>query len=158
PALIPSNSFTWISGQGLYVNIGGPSPGGHNTSIGRRTKGFYLSARSYVTIDGFTVTHIEDRAIYLNTGSNYCIVRNNTTSWNYKYGFYVTGCTGVLVEKNVSSDNQDHGLMLTNSTSAQSTNCTVQDNESMRNWYPTTRRATGLLVYNSPGNFVFRNR
>ena len=158
PASLPANSFVWISKQGLYVNIGGPNPGTHTILVGRRTRGFYLSARSYVTIDGFTVTRNEDRGIYLNTGSNYNIIRSNICTWNFRYGIYVSGSAGVLVEKNVISDNADHGILLSKSSSIGSTGCTVQDNESMRNIHPTVRRATGILIYGSPGNLIQRNR
>ncbi len=158
PGSLPVNSFVRVNGQGLYVNIGGPNPGTRTIMVGHRTRGIYLGGRSYVTIDGFTVTRAEDRAIYLNTASNYNIIRNNTCTWNYRYGIYVTGCTGVLIEKNVASDNSDNGIFLTKSSSTGSTGCTVQDNESMRNIYPPSRRAVGIRVYGSPGNLIQRNR
>ncbi len=158
PGSLPPNSFRYVSGQGLYVNIGGPNPGTHTTLVGRRTRGIYVAARSYVTIDGFTVTHVEDRGIYFNTNSHNGIIRNNTVNWNYRYGIYLTGCNGVLVEKNVVSDNADHGIMLTESSSGGATGCTIQDNESMRNAHPTIRSAVGIIVYGSPGNMVRRNR
>ena len=159
PGSLPANTFEWVSGQGLYVNIGGANPGTHTILVGHRTKGIYLAARSYVTIDGFTVTRIDDRAIYLNTSSNYNIIRNTVCTWNYKYGIYLYGCTGVLVEKNVVSDNQDNGIMLTKSSTAGGcTACTVQDNECMRNIYPPVRRAVGIRIYASPNNLLQRNR
>ncbi len=158
PGSLPANAFTWVSGQGLYVNIGGANPGTRKLLVGRRTKGIYLAGRSFVTIDGFTVTHTDDRAIYLNTASNNCIIRNNICTWNLKYGIYLTGCTGDLIEKNVCSDNADNGILLTTSSTTGTTGCTVQDNESMRNVYPPSRKATGIRVYGSPGNLLQRNR
>ena len=158
PAFLPTNSFVWISGQGLYVNIGGTSPGTHVCLVGHRASSFYLSGRTYVTLDGFVTTRTDDRAIRLGSSSDNCIIRNNTASWNYKYGIYISGCSGVLIEKNLVSDNSNHGINLTNSSSLPTTNCTVQDNESCRNLNPAIRMATGILVIGSPSNLIQRNR
>ncbi|TMQ65538.1 MAG: hypothetical protein E6K77_02595, partial [Candidatus Eisenbacteria bacterium] len=158
PAFLATNSFVWVSGQGLYVNIGGPNPGSRTTLVGKRASAFYITGRSYVTIDGFTTTHCDDKAIRLGSSSNFVTIRNNTCTLNYRYGIYVTGCNNVLIEKNSVSDNADHGIVLTNSTSGGSRNCTIQDNESFRNAHQTIRRAVGIRVYGSPANVIQRNR
>ena len=158
PAFLPSNSFVWVSGQGLFVNVGGTNPGAHVCLVGHRTSSFYFSGRSYVTIDGFITTRTDDRAIRLGSSSNYCVIRNNTCTFNYKYGIYISGCSNDLVEKNAVSDNADHGINLTNSSTLPTTNCTIQDNESFHNAHPTIRKATGILVIGSPNNVIQRNR
>src|SRR5438093_1420765 len=107
PAFLATNSFVWVSGQGLYVNIGGPNPGSRTTLVGKRASAFYITGRSYVTIDGFTTTHCDDKAIRLGSSSNFVTIRNNTCTLNYRYGIYVTGCNNVLIEKNSVSDNAD---------------------------------------------------
>src|SRR5215471_11078127 len=40
PGSMPVNSFIWVSGQGLYVNLGGANPGTHATLVGHRSYGF----------------------------------------------------------------------------------------------------------------------
>ena len=157
PAFLATNSFIWVSGQGLYVNIGGPNPGTHSTLVGRRANAFYLTGRSYVTIEGFTTTHCDDRAIRLGSSSNFATIRNNTITFSARYGIYVSSCSYALIEKNAVSDNADHGIVLTVG-SLGSTNCTVQDNESFRNAHPTTPGSVGIFLYGSPSNLIQRNR
>ncbi len=156
PASLPLNSFVYVGGSsgGLYVNIGGANPGAHATLVGRRTYGIRLSARSYVTIQGFTVARTEDRAIYVTSGSNNNILRANAVTNAYRYGIALNGSTGTLVEQNVVSNTQDHGIALT----ASSTACTVQDNESFNNAHPTVRQANGIYLNRSTNNLLQRNR
>ncbi len=158
PAFLATNSFVWVSGQGLYVNIGGPNPGTRTTLVGKRASAFYVTSRSYVTIEGFTTTHCDDKAIRLGSSSNFVTIRNNTCTLSFRYGIYVAGCNNVLIEKNSVSDNADHGIMLTNSSTIGSRNCVIQDNESFRNAHQTIRRAVGIILYGSPANLIQRNR
>src|SRR5262249_35603338 len=61
PASLPPGSFRFIGGQGLYANVGGGNPGAHQALVSHRNNGFSLSAKSWVTIDGFVVTRTQDR-------------------------------------------------------------------------------------------------
>ena len=158
PADLPVNSFTYVDGNGLYVNAGGLNPGTRQLLVGRRPTAFYVWTGSYVTVDGFTIVHSDDRAIRLGSGSDFCTIRNNKISHSFKYGIYVPGCSDVLVEKNTVFDNGGHGIMITESSTRQSTRCTIQDNESFRNANPTIRLSVGILIYSSPGNLIQRNR
>src|SRR5437667_10964781 len=90
PASLPAGTFRWVSKQGLYVNVGGGNPGDHQARVRHRTYGFVLSGRSYVTLDGFTVTRTEDRTIYLSSCSN-CTITHNTVNFANKYGIEVKG-------------------------------------------------------------------
>jgi hypothetical protein len=67
PASIPANTFEWVSGTGLYVNLGGGSPGSHDTQVGHRNYGFTMFTKSWIEIEGFDVRHASDRGIYLQT-------------------------------------------------------------------------------------------
>jgi parallel beta-helix repeat protein len=154
PASLPPRSFRYVSGTGLYVNAGGGNPGTHQILVGRRSYGFRLSGRSWVTIDGFTVTRTEDRAIYLSSSSNNSSITRNTVTFANRYGIHVAGSSGVLIGSNVVSDHNDHGITLTSGV----TGSTVQDNESFRNARPGSRAANGLDVYGSSGNLIQRNR
>ena len=150
PAALAVNNFIYVSGQGLYVNLGGSNPGTHATEVGHRLYAFRLSAKSYLTIQGFHTTRCEDRAIYLSSGSNNCIVRGNQSDWNFRYGIAVSTGSGELIEQNVVGDNQDHGIALTSS----STGCTIQDNESYRNVLPTARASNGIYLNSSTSNLI----
>ncbi len=154
PGSLPTRSFTYVSGSGLYANVGGGNPGSHQALVGHRTYGVRLSGKSWVTIDGFAVTRTEDRAVYLTSSSNNCVVTNNTVSFGNVYGIQATGCSSVLIGSNVVSDNNDHGIVLTTG----STGCTVQDNESFRNARPSVRAANGIYLSGANGNQLLRNR
>ena len=154
PGSLPANSFTWVSGAGLYVNLGGDNPGTHELLVGHRLYGFHLSARSYVTIDGFTVTRAEDRCIQLRDGCTNVTVSHNTTAFANHFGIQAVGGSGILIDANTVSDNNDHGINLTGGV----TGSTVQDNESFRNARPAERAAKGIYLYGCPGNLIQRNR
>ena len=154
PAAMPARTFQYVSGIGLYVNAGGGSPASHGTLVGRRSYGFTISAKSWVTIQGFHVTHAEDKGVQITSSSSQCEVSDNQVALNFKYGILVSGSSGCRVARNAVSDNGGHGIALTGGT----TGCTIEDNESFRNADPLVRVANGLYVFGSPGNLFQRNR
>ena len=155
PSSLPPNSFTYVSGQGLYVNIGGDSPGNHTTLVGHRLYGIHLTGASYVTILGFHVTRVENKGVYLENASSNGIVRGNQVDFAYRYGIAANGCPGVLIEQNVVADNRDNGIALT----AGSNGCTVQDNECARNAVAGAfHLGSGIYLYGVSGNLIQRNR
>jgi parallel beta-helix repeat protein len=154
PVSLPSRTFQWVSGAGLYVNAGGGNPAGHQARVGHRTYGFVMSGKSWITIDGFTVTRTEDRAIYLETSCSNVTLTHNTVTFSHKYGIQVIGGSGMLIGSNTVSDNNDHGIALTTGA----TGCVLEDNESFRNARPSERAANGIYLYGAPGNIARRNR
>jgi hypothetical protein len=154
PASIPTGTFEYVSGTGLYVNVGGGNPGLHQARVGRRLYGFRISGKSYINVFGFNVVRTEDRAIYVSSGSNNCIVSGNTVTHAFRYGVGVSGSSGALVAANVITDCQDHAISL----SSASTGCTVQDNECSRSADPIERRANGIYLNHATNNFILRNR
>jgi len=154
PSTIPARTFEYVAGTGLYVNAGGGNPGTHAARVGRRTYGFRISGHPWVNVIGFTVTHTEDRAVYVSSGSDNCVVASNTITQAYKYGVGISGSAGVLVASNVVSNCQDHGISLT----TDATGCTIQDNEASGNADPAQRRANGISLNRANGNLIQRNR
>ncbi|HVE25712.1 MAG TPA: right-handed parallel beta-helix repeat-containing protein, partial [Sporichthya sp.] len=154
PASLPSGSFTWVAGQGLYVNAGGGNPGAHVLLVGHRTYGFSVNAKSWVTIDGFDVSHAEDRGFNLGTGCTNLVISNNRVTFSNGYGIRCNGSTGVLIENNRVSDSNFHGIGLL----AASTSCILRGNESFRNVDPAVSRANGIYVNASTNNTLARNR
>ena len=151
---LPANSFRYVSGSGLYVNAGGGNPGGRQTFVGRRSYGFRLSGKSYVTIEGFAVTRTEDRAIYLSSSSNQCTVSGNSVTFAYRYGIQLSGSTGGRVTGNIVTDHLDHGIYLSSST----TGALVDGNECARNSRAGGSAAHGIALSAAASNRIERNR
>jgi parallel beta-helix repeat protein len=154
PASVPERSFLWVSGQGLFVNAGGGSPAAHELLVGRRQYGFLAAGRSYVTIDGFTVTRAELRCLLFNNVCTNIVVSHNVISFAYKYGMQAVDGSAFLIDSNTVSDNNDHGIMLLSGV----TSSTIQNNESLRNARPGERAANGIHLYGCPGNLIQNNR
>lgn len=152
PGVLPTNSFLWAAGHGLYVNVGGDNPGSHPLEVGRRPYGFYVSGRAWVVVDGFTTTHTEAVGVKLTNFSNHITVTHDIAMSSAGYGMQVENCTASLLGANVASDNLSSGIGVT----AGSSGCTLQDNESYRNVTPS--QSAGVYLYASPGNVIQRNR
>src|SRR5439155_13879318 len=154
PSDLPPGSFSYVTGQGLYVNVGGDNPGVHQAHVGHRSHGFKVSGKPWVTILGFTVTRTEDRGIYLSSAANNCVISNNAVTFANGRGIGITASTGVRVLSNVVSDSQNHGISLAEGSDGG----TVQDNESFRNSDPIARRANGIYIGASSNILIQRNR
>jgi parallel beta-helix repeat protein len=156
PADLPPNTFRHVLGEGLYVNLGGdtPNPGDHQTLVGRRTNGFHVPGRAFVTIDGFTVTRADERGIFVRSLSDTIAITRNIVSFSGRQGILAEGASNVLIAENVVSDSSDHGIALFSGTSGS----TIQDNEVFRSADPAVRRANGINLSASPNNLVQRNR
>ena len=74
----PVGRFTWVSGQGLYLNLGGGNPGLRQTLVGARSYGFNMATRSWITIEGFTIQHTESRGIFMQSGCTHITIARNT--------------------------------------------------------------------------------
>jgi parallel beta-helix repeat protein len=151
---VPVNGFSYIAGQGLHVNLGGTSPGTHQTLVGRRSYGFNLPTRSFVTLDGFEMTRQESRGVYMQTGCTDLVISHNRVSFANSYGIQTANGMRIEIAANVVSDCNFHGIGLTGGSNL----CTVHDNESFRNVDPAIRRANGIYMYGAPNNTLFRNR
>jgi parallel beta-helix repeat protein len=154
PGSLPPNTFTWVSGQGLYVNADGDDPGEYELMVGRRNYGFNMSTKSWIRIEGFTIAHVESRGIFLNSGCSDIVVARDTVSFADSYGIQAVNGLRVLIEACRSSDNNFHGIGLT----AGATACTLRANESLRNSDPEARRANGIHLFSAPGNVLYGNR
>ncbi|HKA05377.1 MAG TPA: right-handed parallel beta-helix repeat-containing protein, partial [Acidimicrobiales bacterium] len=153
-ASLPNRSYRFVAGTGLYVNAGGGNPGTHQARVGRRNYGFSMFGRSFVTIDGFTVTRTEDRGIYVNGScTNVTLIRNIVT-FATKMGIQVSGGSGMLISANSIHDNYDHGIALISGA----TGCTIEDNDCYNNARPADRLANGIYLFGCPTNTIRRNR
>ena len=153
PGAMPVNSFIWVSGQGLYVNLGGVNPGTHTTLVGHRLYGFNCF-RTFVNIDGFTIAHTDDRGINLQNGCTDMVVSNNRVSFANSYGIQTVNGQRITITANTVSDCNFHGIGLINGASG----CVLSNNESFRNADPAIRQANGIYNFGASGNTYSGNR
>ena len=151
PASLPPRSFEFVSGGGLYVNAGGGNPGGHHTQVGARLRGIFVSHRSFVVIQGFTLTRCEDRGIQL-TSSSSILVDGNTLTFSGGFGFQASGDSADRVVSNRSFSNAGHGFSFINRT----VETTLENNEAFANADPNTRVANGVFVGSGSARNVIR--
>ncbi len=154
PATMPSGSFTYVAGTGLYVNVGGGNPGGHGTLVGRYAYGFSVPQRSWVTIAGFEIRRSDTKGIFSSGLTTNCEFRGNTI-WRARLsGIHLSGGSAYTIAGNTLFENGDHGVYVTGGV----TGSTIRDNDSYRNARITARAANGFHVFASPGNRLERNR
>jgi len=154
PGSLPAKAFTWVSGQGLYVNLGADNPGAHATLVGRRSYGFSMYSKSWVVIDGFEIAHTESRGIYIQNPCTDLVIARNRVSFAGSYGIQTVSGARIVFEENVVSDCSNSGIGLINGANA----CVLRNNESLRNIDPTARRANGIYMLGSPNNVLYGNR
>ncbi len=154
PGELPVDAFTWVQGEGLYVNLGGESPGGHEILVGRRASAFRLGAKSWVTIEGFEISRMDDAGINLFVGCSDNVIARNHITLSNGYGIKLAGSLRVLIEGNIVSEGNHHGIGLT----AGSADCVLRGNDSFRNAQPDMRAAKGIILAASPNNVIVGNR
>jgi parallel beta-helix repeat protein len=150
----PPGSFGYVSGVGLFVNIGGDNPGNHLVLVGRRPYGFQMSSRSWVSIRGFTIEHEDLKGIYMTQKSDHIEVTGNTIRLSFRYGVQADTSTAVLVSDNLIVNGGDHGIAFTRGT----TSSLVAHNESAFHSMPGTRQANGIYLFRCPANVIRDNR
>src|SRR5439155_932425 len=129
------------------------SPG---VTVSGGTSAFAISGRSYIVIDGFTITSTSDYAISVSSSSNITISNNSISGVGHRIngqtagGVRLTGTTSSLITHNRSDNNADHGFMI----SSGSTNNMVSFNEASLNAEGWQRNANGIGVIDtgSTGN------
>ena len=142
-AVSPNSGVTFTANPGVTISGG--------------TKAFSVSAKSNVTISGFTITGTSSYGIYVSGGSNVTI-SDNTESFagtpvsGPAAGIYVSNLAGGLIDGNITHDNSAHGIYLSGST----TGVTVQSNTSYHNAYQYERNANGIDDI-APGNSIIGN-
>ena len=125
------------------------------------TSAFAISGRSYIVIDGFTITSTSDYAISVSSSSNITISNNSISGVGHRIngqtagGVRLSGTTSSLITHNRSDNNADHGFMI----SSGSTNNMVSFNEASLNAEGWQRNANGIDVIDtgSTGNTLLGN-
>ena len=133
------------------------APGATVTVTGG-TNGFVISGRSWITVDGFTVTNTPDYGITVSSSSSITISNNNVsyagfqTSGMTRAGIRLNNSTDSLIVGNKSHDNSYAGIMVVGGTRNE-----VRGNETFRNARGFERAAPGIRIYESTANVVDNN-
>ena len=154
PDLMPAGSFSWVTGVGLYVNLGGANPGSRTTLVGHRNYGFNVFTKAFITVDGFNISHTEDRGINMQNGCTDLTISHNSVSFANSYGIHTVNGQRMIIDGNTVSDCNFHGIGLTAGASA----CIVRNNDSFRNAHPTIRQANGIFLSAAPANLIYGNK
>ncbi|HEV8479160.1 MAG TPA: right-handed parallel beta-helix repeat-containing protein [Candidatus Eisenbacteria bacterium] len=150
PATLPSGHWSYVSGTGLYVNLGGDSPGTHQTWVSVRPFGFSATGRSWLSIVGFTIRRSASRGINLTAGTSDAEVLQNEVTDASGYGILASQGARVHLAFNKVSGCGDHGIVLAHGENA----CTLEHNESFSNARPAQRAANGIYLEEATANLV----
>jgi len=132
---------------------------GASVTVNGGTHGFTISSKSYVTIQGFTITGTSGAGIYAIGASHVTISGNHVTgaghpaSGQTAQGIKLNNTSDSLVQGNTTDHNSEAGISLTDG----STRNTVKGNESFANARGYVRAAPGIDV-RAPGNAIIGNR
>ena len=143
------NPITYSAASGVMVT-------GNGTATGNA---FRISAKSYITVDGFTVSGTVDYGIYVASSNHITIANNHVTlsgspvSGGVRAGIYLNATTDSTVSGNTSDHNSQDGIRLTSGC----TGVTVRDNVAFANAEQWERNATGIHVNGSSANTIIHN-
>ena len=130
-----------------------------NGGNGASSNGFYVSGKSYVTIQGFTVTGTGGDGIVVKNSTNIAVRSNHVlncgqaASGKTAKGIRLDGATNSIVASNTVDHNTDYGIYLVNA----SNNNQVISNISFQNARVIDRAGSGIRVYGSTNNTVADN-
>ena len=143
------NPITYSAAPGVTVT-------GNGTANGNA---FRMTTKSYIVVDGFTVTGTTDYGIYT-FGSDHITISNNhvsysgsPTSGSTRTGIYVNSTSNSTISGNTTDHNSSDGIRLTNGANYN----TVSDNVSFANASGYVRDATGIDVLTSNYNTIIHN-
>jgi len=131
---------------------------GASVTVSGKADAFKIAARSYVTVQNFTVTATSSFGILVSGSSNITISGNHVSnagqpvSGATKYGIKLVGTTSSLISHNVAFNNTDAGVFLDGTTSG----VRVTGNTTYGNARGYTRAAPGIDV-RGHDNTVDRN-
>ena len=132
------NPITYSAAPGVTVT-------GNGTATGNA---FRMSSKSYIVIDGFTITDTVDYGIYA-SGSNHITISNNhvssagsPASGSTRAGIYLNNTDDSTITGNTTDHNSQDGIKLASGSAGN----LVSDNVSFANAEEWERNATGIQV------------
>jgi parallel beta-helix repeat protein len=145
-----SAPINFVAAVGATATVTGATTGNANA--------FYISGRSYVTVQGFNVTGTVSDGIVVKNSSNITIRGNHVSSAGQPVqgkvakGIRLDGATDSIVATNTVDSNSDYGIYLVGSTRDQ-----VVDNRVFANARVFERAASGIRLHSSPSNTISSN-
>jgi parallel beta-helix repeat protein len=132
---------------------------GAAVTLNGQANGFYISGRSWITVNGFTITNTSERGIYALTSSHLTLSGNHISysgrpvSGETESGIYLSNVSDSFVSGNTVDHNTDSGIQLASG----STRNEIRGNVVFSNARGYTRQAAGIRLYSSPANTVDGN-
>ncbi len=154
--VIPKNNG--ISGNPITFNA---NSGVNVTGNGSTSNGgaFRITSKSYIVVNGFTVTGTSDYGIYAWGSTNITFSNNHVSnsgspvSGSTRAGIYINGTTYSTISGNTIDHNSSHGILLTSG----SNNNVVSNNVIFANAEQWQRNANGIRLDGSTGNTIIHN-
>src|SRR6266550_856381 len=132
---------------------------GATVTLSGQVNGFSITGKSWITINGFTVTGTSGNGILV-SGSSYITIAGNHVSYSgqpvsgyQKTGIALSNTTDSLVSGNTAHHNTYAGIELKGG----STRDEVRNNVTFNNAQQFQRAAPGIRLYAAPGNIVDGN-
>jgi parallel beta-helix repeat protein len=129
---------------------------GNGSAIG---SAFRMSGKSYIVVDGFTITGTVDYGIYVFGSHNITISNNHVTysgspaSGSTRAGIYINSTTSSTISGNTIDHNSSHGIQLING----SNNNVINGNIAFANAQKWQRDASGIRLDASNNNTILHN-
>jgi parallel beta-helix repeat protein len=142
--------INFVAAVGATATVTGATTGNAN--------GFFISGRSYVSVQGFNVTGTSADGIVVKNSSSITIRGNHVSSAGQPLqgktakGIRLDGATDSVVSTNTVDNNTDYGIYLVGSTRDQ-----VVGNRVFANARVFERAASGIRLHSSPGNTISSN-
>jgi parallel beta-helix repeat protein len=126
---------------------------------GASSNGFYVSGKSYITIQGFSVTGTGGDGIVVKNSTNVVLQSNHVFTCGQPAqgktakGIRLDGATNSVVASNTVDHNTDYGIYLVNASNFNQ----VVSNTSFQNARVIDRAGSGIRVYGSTNNTIAGN-
>ena len=132
---------------------------GESVTVTGNGRGFYVSARTWVTIERFNIANTADDGLYISKSSFINLIGNHVSgagqpsSGKTAKGITLTNVTDSLVSGNTIDHNSDFGIYLVNG----STRNQILGNQISLNARQFTRAASGIRLHSSSANTISSN-
>ncbi|HEV8450525.1 MAG TPA: right-handed parallel beta-helix repeat-containing protein [Gaiellales bacterium] len=154
------NEQVTVSGSGtasapiVFAAAPGATP-----ALSGSTDGFYINGKSYITVQGFTITGTSGDGIVVKNGCSNIRLEGNHVSFSGQpangksaKGIRVEDSSNSIIENNTVDHNSSYGIYVPSSTGI-----LVHDNNSSNNAFGYQRAASGIRLYDSDNNTVSGN-
>jgi parallel beta-helix repeat protein len=133
---------------------------GATPTITGNTDGFYINAKTYITVQGFTITGTTGDGIVVKNGCSNIRLEGNHVSYSGQpvsgktaKGIRLQDSSNSTIENNTVDHSSSYGIYVPGSTGI-----LVHDNNSFNNAFGYQRAASGIRLYQSNNNTVSGNR